>query len=265
MQVFGVKDLFTVGNVLAGFAAIVLARDTELRWAAVAVFLGYVLDALDGVIARLTGSGNRFGAELDNVADLVTYSVAPAFVVFAAYRPLSGALAASLAVCPLLAGTLRFARFNVRRVEFPGYWVGLPRPASAVLLVSFCASRFFAEPVVAWAGAALVPVVSALNLSLLPYHGHHRRRAGWFFAAAVAAWLLSTGVAIPFGYLWEACFFWSAAYALGQHWFIPAEDRARFREFVREWRSRPAGDSPTIAVAPQRELPLPTGSPTTPD
>lgn len=240
--VFGLKDVFTLGNVLSGFAVILLAGEGELRWAAGAVFIGYAFDALDGVVARLMRSGNRFGAELDNVADLVTYSLAPAFVVYVAYRPLSEPLAVSLAALPAFTGTLRFARFNVQRVEYPGYWVGLPRPCSAVFIVSFCASRTFAEPAVAWAGAALIPLVSALNLSFVPFHGHHGRKASALVRTFVGAWLASTAVAAILGWVWEACLFWSSAYAFTQHLFIPAADRARMREFVRAWRRGAVGE-----------------------
>jgi CDP-diacylglycerol--serine O-phosphatidyltransferase len=234
--VFGIKDLFTLGNLLSGFAVILLAWEGRIEWAAAAVFVGYVFDALDGMVARLMRSGNRFGAELDNVADLVTYSVAPSFVVFAAYRPMNEALAAVLAVFPALCGALRFARFNVQRIEFPGYWVGLPRPASAVFVVSFCASSTFAEPAVACAGIALLPFVTLMNLSLIPFHGHHRRASSPSFVVAVSLWVGSTALSIPLGLLFEACLFWSSAYSFLQYFFIPATDRARIREFVREWR-----------------------------
>lgn len=233
---FGLKDVFTLGNLLSGFAVILLAREDLIQWAAAAVFIGYVFDVLDGVVARLMRSGNRFGAELDNVADLVTYSVAPCFVVFAAYRPMDEALAAVLAVFPALCGALRFARFNVQRIEFPGYWVGLPRPASAVFVVSFCASSTFAEPWVAYAGIALIPLVGAMSLSLIPFHGHHRRGSSPAFVIAVSLWVGSTALSLLLGFLFEACLFWSSAYSFLQHFFIPAADRARIREFVRDWR-----------------------------
>jgi CDP-diacylglycerol--serine O-phosphatidyltransferase len=234
--VFGFKDVFTLGNLLSGFAVILLAQAGEIRWAAGAVLIGYVFDALDGVVARLMRSGNRFGAELDNIADLVTYSVAPAFVVFAAYRPLSEPLAALLAAFPMVCGTLRFARFNVRRIEFPGYWVGLPRPCSAVLVTSLCASRLFEEPAVAYAGVALIPAVCCMNLAFIPYHGHHHRRLSGVVLAFVVAWISATVAAIPLGWLWEVCLLFSSAYAFAQYFFIPPAERARFRAFVAEWR-----------------------------
>lgn len=239
---FGLKDVFTTLNVLSGFAVIVLAMAGEVRWAAACVFAGYVFDALDGVVARLMKSGNKFGAEYDNVADLVTYSIAPSFVVFAAYRGLVGdGWAALLGACPVVAGALRFARFNVRRIEFPGYWVGLPRPASAVLLVSFCAARLFELRVfevqaVAWAGVAFVPLVCSMNLMLMPFHGHHRRGASRLFVWLVSSWVGTTALATVFGFVWEACLFWSAAYTFTQGFLMSKADRAHFNAFVTEWR-----------------------------
>jgi CDP-diacylglycerol--serine O-phosphatidyltransferase len=254
MKMFGVKDLFTTGNVLAAVAVMALAQMGELRLAALALFAGYVFDALDGFVARLLKSGNRFGAEYDNAADLVTYSVAPAFVIDAAYAPIDETLAAVLAACPIVSGALRFARFNVQRIELPGFWVGLPRPASAVLLVSFCASRLFELSYAPQVGAALIPFVCGMNLWLVPFHGHHHRAASPVVVGAIVAWLASTVALGAVGYVWEALLFWSAAYSFTQALFIPRAERERFRAFVEAWRRG--------AAAPRGELPSrPGGAP----
>jgi CDP-diacylglycerol--serine O-phosphatidyltransferase len=82
--------LFTLGNGLCGFIAVFLASRpadamlafgwTPITWAAVFVFLGMVLDALDGRIARLTHQTSEIGAQLDSMSDMVTFGVAPAFI-----------------------------------------------------------------------------------------------------------------------------------------------------------------------------------------
>lgn len=254
-DVFGVKDLFTLGNLGAGLAAFVLAARGEVRWAAAAIFIGYVCDALDGLVARLMRSGNRFGAEFDNVADLATYSIAPAFVIHAFYEPFNEVAALLLAACPVLSGALRFARFNVQRIELPGYWVGLPRPGSAVLIASYCAAGVAWGPAMAWAGLAFIPLVCAMNLMLMPFHGHHRRAATRPVVLAIVLWLASTAIATALGYVWEVCLFWSAAYTFAQGLFIPAADRAQFRAFVAAWREGQAARHPGGgAVAEPRAL-----------
>lgn len=127
---------FTLGNLLAGFFAVFLASRTadpllpfgwtSLTWAAVLIFFGMLLDGLDGRIARLTRSSSDLGAQLDSMADMVTFGVAPAFLVVQVLRvqtPFLGAtdafdttfdrfglvVAAAFVAC---AG-LRLARFNV--------------------------------------------------------------------------------------------------------------------------------------------------------
>ena len=128
--------LFTLGNLLAGFFAVFLAsRSPEMRlplgwsplfWAAVLIFFGMLLDGLDGRIARLTRSSSDLGAQLDSMADMVTFGVAPAFLVVqvlevqtpflgetdafdSTFDRLGLAVAAAFVAC---AG-LRLARFNV--------------------------------------------------------------------------------------------------------------------------------------------------------
>src|SRR5207245_743181 len=106
------------------------------------------------------------------------------------------------------------------RIEYPGFYIGLPRPASAVVIVAFLSSHLFALPYVHLVGYAFITAICALNLALVPFRGHHRRG----FAPAVRALLIvviaSTLIAIPFGYLWDAALLWSGAYALLQVFFI---------------------------------------------
>ena len=83
--------LLTLGNVIAGFAAIYFsAKPTEysgpfgwssLTWAAALVLVGLFLDSIDGMVARMTNGMSEMGNQLDAMADLITFGVAPAFVV----------------------------------------------------------------------------------------------------------------------------------------------------------------------------------------
>ena len=84
---FGVKDLFTMVNVLGGVFGIYFAAIGEPAMAGYAILAGYFFgDALDGPVARLTKTGNRFGSEFDSAADHIGQGIAPAVVVFSAYR-----------------------------------------------------------------------------------------------------------------------------------------------------------------------------------
>jgi CDP-diacylglycerol--serine O-phosphatidyltransferase len=133
-------SLFTTGNLFLGFWAIIKAFDGQYVEAAPLIFGAIVLDMLDGRIARLTGTTSAFGAELDSLADAISFGVAPALM---AYRwaleevPRLGWLAAFIfAMC----GVLRLARFNVQKhVTDTRFFVGLPIPAAAGQLVTVIA------------------------------------------------------------------------------------------------------------------------------
>ena len=112
-RMFGVKDLFTVVNALAGVAALALCAEGHWLWACYAVAAGYAADMVDGSVARALREANRFGAEFDTAADFVTQTVAPALIVYLAYRDAPAALGLSPR---RRAGARRRAR---RRVDRP--------------------------------------------------------------------------------------------------------------------------------------------------
>jgi CDP-diacylglycerol--serine O-phosphatidyltransferase len=124
--------LFTLGNLLMGFRAIILTLREDYAAAGVLIGVAIVLDLLDGRIARLTGTASEFGGELDSLADVISFGVAPAVLLFRwgfeATLPKGWVVAFIFVTC----GTLRLARFNVQRhVVDSRYFVGLPIPAAA--------------------------------------------------------------------------------------------------------------------------------------
>jgi CDP-diacylglycerol--serine O-phosphatidyltransferase len=130
-------SLFTVGNLFLGFWAVVRAFHGQYAEAAPLVFWACLLDVLDGRIARLTGTTSDFGAELDSLADVVSFGVAPAVLAYAwgfSTMPRVGWLVAFLFV---VCGALRLARFNVQKSSVDGrYFVGLPIPAAAAAVAA---------------------------------------------------------------------------------------------------------------------------------
>jgi CDP-diacylglycerol--serine O-phosphatidyltransferase len=133
-------SLFTTGNLFLGFWAIVKVLDFRFGEAAALIGGSILLDMLDGRIARLTGTASEFGGELDSLADVISFGVAPALL---AYRwafdalPRFGWLTAFLFV---VCGALRLARFNVQRHTVDTrYFVGLPIPAAAGQLAALAA------------------------------------------------------------------------------------------------------------------------------
>jgi CDP-diacylglycerol--serine O-phosphatidyltransferase len=109
----------------------------------VAILVALILDGLDGAVARLTGSQSDFGVQLDSLADLVSFGVAPAILSYAwAIKPYTqiGWLFGSIIPTALFvsSGAFRLARFNVQtRILDKRYFVGLPIPAAAAVIASF--------------------------------------------------------------------------------------------------------------------------------
>jgi CDP-diacylglycerol--serine O-phosphatidyltransferase len=133
-----IPNLFTVVNLFCGFASIVHSMEHDYAAAAIMIVLGGIFDGLDGMMARLTRSSSEFGVELDSLADLATFGLAPSVMVYTLYFNTLNPLGMLLAALPAICGALRLARFNVQLVGFDkNYFRGLPIPAAAVTIVSF--------------------------------------------------------------------------------------------------------------------------------
>ncbi len=135
--IYVLPNLITTGSLFAGFYSIVSTFNGEFVKAAYAVLIAVVLDGLDGRVARATGTTSSFGVEYDSLVDLVSFGVAPGFLVYAwALTPYGrvGFLAAFLYV---VCGALRLARFNIQVGSLEkGRFNGLPIPAAATLISS---------------------------------------------------------------------------------------------------------------------------------
>ena len=166
-------SLFTTGNLFVGFWAVIKSIHGEYADAAVLIGWAIVLDLLDGRIARLTNTASEFGGELDSLADVISFGVAPAVLAYTwgfSSMPRVGWLAAFLFV---VCGALRLARFNVQRHVVDGrYFVGLPIPAAAAQVaawVNLMPERLTARPHAAVA-LSLTVVLAFLMVSTLRYH-----------------------------------------------------------------------------------------------
>lgn len=251
---FGLKDLFTLGNLLGGVASICLSIQGELWWASLAVMLGYLGDVLDGPVARLTGRTNRFGTELDNIADHTAQCVAPAFVVYLAYRGVSVYMGFGLAALLVIAGSVRHARAASAKFSYDLAWNGMPRPVAAFLTIAFVNSQLFQQmPGGRWLGVGLVVLVSLLNLLPLPYLNHHGRRLQWWVKATVAFWFVSCALVVLLlsRWFWDLLLLYVLAYALGSWMPMSRSERREFFEASRRWRAdleaganKPSGGAP---------------------
>lgn len=173
---FVLPNLFTVTSIFCGFYSLTLstgdATPAHLNQAALAIFFAIFFDGFDGRVARLTKTQSQFGVELDSLADVISFGVAPAMLVYKwALVPL-GFVGVFVAFLFAACGALRLARFNViaQQSTHGGasrFFVGLPIPLAAGVVISMVIAHHGAQggPVSA---AAQVPVaVVVVLLSLL--------------------------------------------------------------------------------------------------
>ncbi|HVD32951.1 MAG TPA: CDP-diacylglycerol--serine O-phosphatidyltransferase [Gemmatimonadales bacterium] len=130
---------FTLGNLFFGFWAIVSAFNGNFRWAGWFIVFAGILDMLDGRVARLSGTGTRFGAELDSLVDVISFGVAPALLMYFLDFSNAGRFGWILCYIYVVAVALRLARFNVLSAGKPssGWFTGMPSPAAGMTLAAY--------------------------------------------------------------------------------------------------------------------------------
>ena len=129
-------NLFTIGNLALGIISIIFVFNGEVEFAAIMVIVAMLLDGLDGRVARALNVTSEFGKELDSLSDIISFGVAPAFVVYAAaFQDMNSAAAWTATAIFPICGALRLARYNVSDCS-PGHFVGLPIPAAGGVLAT---------------------------------------------------------------------------------------------------------------------------------
>lgn len=174
-----IPSLFTIGNIFCGYFSVISTLRGNYDHAAIAIGIGYLMDGLDGRIARLTNTSSDFGVQLDSLADILTFGIAPALLALTwglgASEGMNGTpehihrlgwiATFGFVVC----GALRLARFNVQTKKPPEnaskrYFVGLPIPAAAGMLAALV--HYFKAPIV-MVGSALLWCLLILLLAFL--------------------------------------------------------------------------------------------------
>jgi CDP-diacylglycerol--serine O-phosphatidyltransferase len=143
--IYLLPNLFTTGGLFGGFFAIIAASQGRFEAACVAIFIASILDGIDGRVARLTNTQSEFGVQYDSLADLVSFGMAPALVMY--YWALSalkidgitpGKIGWLTAFLYAACAALRLARFNSQVAQVDKRWfIGLASPAAAGLMASF--------------------------------------------------------------------------------------------------------------------------------
>lgn len=187
--IYLLPNLITTAALFAGFYGIVAATQGKFEQASVAIFIAMILDALDGRVARMTNTQSEFGAEYDSLADMGSFGLAPALVMYEwslsslvnVSYPLGklGWLAAFLFVA---CAALRLARFNTKASNTDKrYFQGLPSPAAAGVVVGFVWACFdngidgdsvamIALPIIVFAGLMMVSNVSYYSFKDIDFH-----------------------------------------------------------------------------------------------
>lgn len=167
-------NLFTTAGLFAGFYAVVAAMKGLYDVAAIVIFIGMICDGFDGRIARLTGTESAFGAEYDSLADMVTFGIAPALVVYSWALHSLHKLGWVAAFIFAAGGALRLARFNTQLgVADKRFFQGIPIPVAAGLIASMvwtCQEFGIYGHYITIAAAAMTVLAGLLMVSNVRYY-----------------------------------------------------------------------------------------------
>ena len=218
--VYVLPSLMTVSNLLCGYASVVYSTRGDFDTAAVLLGIAMVVDTLDGFFARLTHSQSAFGAELDSLADVVSFGVAPAILAFTwGLWPL-GRLGWAAGFIYVTAAALRLARFNIQSATGDKkYFAGLLSPAAASVTAStvFMYPWGLQDPRVAGLALPMVLVPGFLMVSTIRFRSLKAVDVGWrrsyvvVFLGAVAIALVASHPRLALVVLSYSYIIWSVA------------------------------------------------------
>jgi len=154
-----VPTLLTLGNGACGLGSIAMAtlgreeigETTAIFYAGAFIFGGMAFDGFDGYVARLLKQTSKFGSELDSLCDVITFTVAPVFIMISLTDVFPLRFLWGIGVLFMLCGVLRLARFNVELTpdDEHDWFRGLPTPAAAGTLASFAVTLPAVEDIIA--------------------------------------------------------------------------------------------------------------------
>ncbi len=133
-----IPSVFTTFNMIAGFCSVLVAFRGHFAWAATLIAVSIVMDIADGAVARMVGATSPFGVQLDSMADLISFGVAPAVLVHTWALTEWPVLAWTAAFFWLACAGFRLARFNVTvdPLADKRYFIGLPSPGAALVVIA---------------------------------------------------------------------------------------------------------------------------------
>ncbi len=134
-----IPNSFTAMNLLSGFFSIIFATKSDFTTASIFIFVAVFFDGFDGFVARMFKTSSRFGVELDSIADIVSFGVAPAILIYFSFLIQYGTWGIVVSSIYLLFGAFRLARFNsqLESIENKPDFTGLPIPVAALTIASY--------------------------------------------------------------------------------------------------------------------------------
>ena len=261
-----VPSFFTLMNLLSGFLALTQIHDGRFEHACWLIVLAGFFDVLDGMMARLTNTTSLFGVELDSLSDVVSFGVAPSYLVYAFGLNQFGMLGSIVSSLPAICGAVRLARFNV---SFDGtkkdHFIGMPIPVQAITIVALILnfnnaewfSRFSLSNI-----SLLMPItillaflmISTISFDAMPaptvsyIRAHPRKTLAYTIGVLVIVTLQQVGLLIALTV-----------------YILHAIVRAIFRlqRVIRHGQDEDLSESPNVPdVPPERRAPGPNPDPT---
>ena len=133
--IYILPNLFTAASIFAGVFSMISAINTEFNQAAWLILLALIFDGLDGRVARFTNTCSKFGVEFDSLADMVSFGVAPALLMYLFIGNEFDRFGVVVSALFVIFGAIRLARFNVMTAQTePSVFIGVPIPTAAVFI-----------------------------------------------------------------------------------------------------------------------------------
>lgn len=166
--IYLLPNLFTTAALFCGFYAIVSSINGKFETAAIAIFVAMVLDGIDGRVARLTNTESDFGAEFDSLADMISFGLAPALIIYLWSLSSLGKVGWVVSFVYVACAALRLARFNTQASHSDkNYFQGLASPAAAAIVAGLIWNGELIQQYVAMPTLQIVALVTTLFAGLL--------------------------------------------------------------------------------------------------
>jgi len=174
--IYLLPNLFTTAALFCGFYAIISSINGKFEIAAIAIFVAMVLDGIDGRVARLTNTESDFGAEFDSLADMVSFGLAPALIIYLWSLSNLGKIGWLVSFIYVACAALRLARFNTQASHSDKrYFQGLASPAAAAVVAGLIwngdlIKEFISIPTLQYVALATTLFAGLLMVSNVRYH-----------------------------------------------------------------------------------------------